>query len=88
MNTKVNPFFQTATMPDYLICSRIRTQLYSAVSAKKDCCIMSAGLFNCIESNTPTIKLINEIKMMAKDNYTATAQIIGHHLLLTIVNFQ
>jgi len=86
--TKVNPFFQTATEPSYIVANRIIRELSEVVETKYQHCAISSGIKACIESHTPFTKIIREIKEMAKDNYPSTAGIIGHHLLLTIVNFE
>jgi len=85
MSTNVNPFFQTATMPAYLIEKRIIEQLTEVVNRPtRDTTLL--GIKNCIDEGVEPRKIIREIQQLADHNYSMSAQIFGHHLLLTIVN--
>lgn len=83
---KANPFFETAAQPQYLVVNRIHQQLKEVVEKSHTHNAVAAGIKACIDAGTPISKIIKEVKEMARDNYSMTAGIIGHHLLLTIVN--
>jgi len=83
---KVNPFFETATMPDYLILNRISDQLLEMELNDKNGIVLPGIKINIEEGLI--LDMIRDIKMMATDNFPYTASIFGHHLTLTILNFQ
>ena len=71
---------------DSLDAINIIIQIETAL-ADKDHAI-ALGIKNCIDSGTPAIKIIKEIKEMSRDNYKVMANMLGETLLVTIINFK
>lgn len=74
------------TSADSLQATNIIINLEIALAAEQS--IIAMGINNCIKHKTPALKIIREIKEMARDNYKAVEVLMGTMLLETILNFK
>jgi len=85
--TNVTSFHKPAKIHryDYGLAASIIDQLCDKLRGNNE--TIARGVLNCVNSGTPNIKIIKEIKEMAESNYGTMATIIGNPLLTTIINF-